>query len=296
MSALGDVAMLCTIMREAALQNPDHQYTFMSRPKHQALLKNMPTNVSFLAFGEHIQWNMYDGILDAHSVWRSWWLDIRALSHGKRIRKIHKPKIRRWLNMLGISVPVPSMLTCYARLFRLKQIPELSFSQEGKRGIGLAPFAAHQGKIFPLEKTESLLAELCQSGEPIYLFGGGEKERTISNEWATKYPNTTSLVGKHTLEEELDIIHSLRVMISMDSANMHLASLVGTRCVSIWGATAPQIGFYGYSQRPEDAIGLNIKCRPCSTYGKKVCRYGDYRCMQGINVSDIISKVQDFRS
>lgn len=293
MSALGDVAMLCTVMREAALQHPEHHYTFMSRPKHQALLKDMPANVSFLAFGEHIQWDMYDGILDAHSVWRSWWLDLRALFHGKRIRKIHKPKLRRWLNMLGISVPVPSMLTCYARLFRLKHLPEFSFTQEGKYGIGLAPFAAHQGKILPLEKTENLLAELSQRGEPIYLFGGGKKEQAILDGWANKYPHTTSLVGKHTLEEELDIIRSLRVMISMDSANMHLASLVGTRCVSIWGATAPEIGFYGYCQQSEDAIGVNMKCRPCSTYGKKACRYGDYRCMQKIKVSDIVSKVQE---
>ncbi|XOD67432.1 MAG: glycosyltransferase family 9 protein [Flavobacteriales bacterium Tduv] len=49
----------------------------------------------------------------------------------------------------------------------------------------------------------------------------------------------TNLVSKLTLHEELNIIRSLDVMLSIDLANMHLNSIVGTRVLSIWGATAP---------------------------------------------------------
>ena len=60
---------------------------------------------------------------------------------------------------------------------------------------------------------------------------------------------------------------------------MHLASLVGTRVVSIWGATHPYAGFLGYGQRESDCIQRALDCRPCSIYGNKKCRYGDYRCL-----------------
>nr|AIA95806.1 CAZy families GT9 protein [uncultured Prevotella sp.] len=43
-------------------------------------------------------------------------------------------------------------------------------------------------------------------------------------------------------------------MVSMDSANMHLASLTGTRVLSIWGNTHPYMGFLGYGQSMDDVI------------------------------------------
>ena len=55
----------------------------------------------------------------------------------------------------------------------------------------------------------------------------------------------------------------LDTMVSMDSANMHLASLTGTRVVSVWGATHPYCGFMGWQQKEEDAVQINtLSCRP----------------------------------
>ncbi len=159
-----------------------------------------------------------------------------------------------------------------------------------KSNIGIAPFAAHKGKIYPLEKMEQVVAALSKSGEKIYLFGGGEEEVSILESWAAKYPNTECVAGKMSMSEELELIRSLRVMITMDSSNMHLASLVGTRVVSVWGATHPMAGFLGVGQKEEDCIQRNLPCRPCSIYGNKPCRFGDYRCLN-IDPQTIIERV-----
>ena len=127
------------------------------------------------------------------------------------------------------------------------------------------------------EKEKALSGD--KQNEKIILFGGGKKEQEVLEGWAAKYPGVESVAGKYSLAEELEIIRGLRVMVSMDSANMHLASLVGTRVVSIWGATHPKAGFLGFGQSESDCVQRNLKCRPCSIYGKKKCRYGDYRCM-----------------
>ena len=110
--------------------------------------------------------------------------------------------------------------------------------------------------------------------------------------WGTKYPNVESVAGKYTLGEELELMRGLRVMVTMDSANMHLASLVGTRVVSIWGATHPDAGFMGYGQSQNDCMQRDLPCRPCSIYGKKKCKFGDYRCM-AITPEEIVGKVID---
>ena len=79
--------------------------------------------------------------------------------------------------------------------------------------------------------------------------------------------------------------------VSMDSANMHLASLVGTRVVSIWGGTHPYAGFLGWNQKAENCIQLDMPCRPCSVYGNKSCLRSDYACLNGIAPNQILEKL-----
>ncbi len=51
----------------------------------------------------------------------------------------------------------------------------------------------------------------------------------------------------------------MMVMVSMDSANQHLASLAGTRVLTLWGATTPACGFMPYGQREEDSYFKDIE-------------------------------------
>ena len=83
----------------------------------------------------------------------------------------------------------------------------------------------------------------------------------------------------------------LDVMLSMDSGNMHMASIVDTPVVSVWGATHPYAGFLGWGQRMEDTVQIDLPCRPCSVYGDKVCMRNDYACMQNIAPEQIVKKV-----
>ena len=81
------------------------------------------------------------------------------------------------------------------------------------------------------------------------------------------------------LKKEMLLMSQLNLMISMDSANMHIASIFGTPVLSIWGATHPKAGFSGYGQKPDSEIQIDLACRPCSIYGKKPCKFHDMRCM-----------------
>lgn len=163
-----------------------------------------------------------------------------------------------------------------------------------EKWIGIAPFAKHEGKIYPVELMEQVVATLSRRDNTrIFLFGGGDKERAVLDSWAARYPGVVSLAAKRLgFPVELSLASWLDVMVSMDSANMHLASLVSTPVVSVWGATHPYCGFKGWRQKEEDIIQLPMTCRPCSVFGNKPCHRGDYLCLRGIAPQSVISAVE----
>ena len=169
----------------------------------------------------------------------------------------------------------------------------------------VAPFAAHAGKIYPLDKMHRVV-ELLIERQPdvrIMLFGGGGDEAKLMMEWEREFPSNVEAVSVHLQErrkqepdfvpmrEELRLMSEASVMISMDSGNMHMASLVGTRVVSIWGATHPKAGFLGWKQSPDDCVQVDLPCRPCSIFGNKPCLRGDMACMNQITPEMIVEKV-----
>lgn len=169
------------------------------------------------------------------------------------------------------------------------QQEEAVFAREN--AIGVAPFAAHKGKIYPLDKMEQVVAQLSQNAH-IYLFGAGAEEKALMEEWERKYPNVESVVGRLAdMGEELRLMSRLRLVLAMDSGNMHLASLAGVPVVSVWGATHPLSGFLGWGQSMDNVIQEDLPCRPCSIYGNKPCRYGDYRCLTRISPERIVKTI-----
>lgn len=301
-SALGDVAMLAPVVRAAAEQYPDVEFTMLSQQRFADLFAGMPRNLVFHGADLKKQslheivsgLGSFDAVADMHSVIRSVYIRAALRLKGARVASIDKGRRdKRLLTKGKIHQPLTHTTARYMAVLEALglpiTLPAEPVSQSGT-GIGIAPFAAHQGKIYPINRMERVVEMLSRTGERIVLFGGGKQEKTILEAWAAKYPNVESIAGRHSMAEELDIIRSLRLMVSMDSGNMHLASLVGTRVVSVWGATHPYAGFLGFGQSEADCIQRDLPCRPCSIYGNKPCIYKDYRCMD-ITPEEIVKRI-----
>lgn len=286
-SALGDVALLVPVLRALAEQHPDLQITMLSQAHLADLFAGMPENVTFQGVQlkeESLRsvvrrLGSFDSVADMHNVWRSRYIRFAMRLRGARTAKIHKGRWARFLLIHRTNHPaLPPVTERYRevlqRLGLNVTLTPAPCTDKGQ-GIGIAPFAAHAGKCYPTEQMERVISMLR---EPVVLFGS-KQEADLLEAWAKKYPHVRSVAGKMTLAQELEQMRQLRVMLTMDSANMHLASLVGTRVVSIWGATHPKAGFLGFGQSEQDCIQRDLPCRPCSIYGKTRCRFGDYRCM-----------------
>jgi len=312
-SAFGDVAMLVPVLKEFLEQNPNAEIIMLSRKNFEALFCDIPR----LKF-HGINLNNYKGLIglkklsnelyqqyhpqiigDFHQVLRTNTLNFFFKLKKLPVYQLDKGRTekRQLIKVSNLNkYQLPKTTERYADIFRkmgfsLTLSHQLRPMSKNKKGIGFAPFAQHYGKILPLEKSFKLAQELAQT-KKVYFFGGGKYEIEILSQWEKEISNTESLAGKLSLNEELQKIANMEVMISMDSANMHLASLVGTRCISIWGETHPFAGFLGYGQSKNDIIQIeDLTCRPCSIFGNKECYRGDWACLNEIDIQKILLKI-----
>ena len=325
-SALGDIAMTVPVVHDLAVQYPELDITMLSREMARPLFERLPSNVHFVAadlkgrhkglFGLCRLWrdahmNDFDYIADFHDVLRTWWLRTEGCLRRKKIAKIDKGRKGKKALTREKNKVFEQQATSFERYakvleqlgFPIKpQFVKLDYSSfcetqkaTNETWIGIAPFAKHKAKVYPLDKMEQVIKVLNERvNTTIFLFGGGEEEKRQISELCAKYPNVQASHNQQGLKGELALMGQLDVMLSMDSANMHLASLVGTRVVSVWGGTHPYAGFLGWNQKPIDCVQLELSCRPCSIYGNKRCFRGDYICMNEISPERILNKLSPY--
>lgn len=305
--------MTVPVFREFLEQNPEVEIVMASRKNFERLFADIP-NVTFHGidvddykgfFGvrrlakELISIYEPDYIADLHDVIRTKILNKIYIRKGFKVFKINKGKQEKedlthiWnLNKFQLKKTTERYADVFREMgFKVELSHQLRPNSEKKSGIGFAPFAQHKGKMLPLEKSLELVKILSEK-DTVYFFGGGKKEIETLENWEQQIPNTKSLAGKLSLSEELEKISGLKLMISMDSANMHLASVVGTRCVSVWGSTHPFAGFLGFGQSENDVVEIkDLTCRPCSVFGDKECFRGDWACLGEISIQQILDKI-----
>jgi ADP-heptose:LPS heptosyltransferase len=332
LSAIGDVAMTIPVIYSAARANPSDSFTvltqtfllplFIRRPKNLKLIgintkTSEKTLGGFLRFASALVRYRYDVVLDLHCVIRSRIIDGMFRLKGKPVfllDKMRKEQRRLTRKPPKELQPLPDMSTRYGDVFRAAGIcfdrkftslyddypldavtlREIAGQKTG-HWIGIAPFAKYRGKIYPLEQMEKVVATLSQqAGVSIFLFGGKGDEEATLRLWEERYKHTRNVIGRYSLDQELILISQLDVLLCMDSANMHFASLVGTSVIPIWGATHPYSGFYGYGQAHELAIQTDLPCRPCSVFGKKRCYRGDWACLTQIAPATVVAKINGY--
>jgi ADP-heptose:LPS heptosyltransferase len=333
-SAMGDVAMTVPVVYSLAHQYPDVRITVLSRAFARPFFEDLAPNVGFMSAdlkGEYrglkglnalfrrLAAKQFTAIADLHSVLRSEYLRMRfnmgnyKVAHINKHRKgrrqitsaTHKELVQQPTSFqnyqdvfaqLGYPVEIQFKSIFPAEGGNLNMLPSgMCVKKNYEQWIGVAPFAAHEGKTYPPRLMHQVIEQLIKKYPKarIFLFGRGPQEEQYFTQWCEQHAACV-YTGKQleTMHQELILMSHLDVMVSMDSSNMHLASLTGTPVVSIWGATHPYAGFMGWGQTEENAVQISLDCRPCSIFGQKPCLRGDYACMRNITPENIVEKVE----
>ncbi|MDC1107145.1 glycosyltransferase family 9 protein [Prolixibacteraceae bacterium] len=335
LSAMGDVALTVPVIRAATEANPQSKFTLVTRPFFAPFfegIENLELVFPDLKGKNKGFWGLvkfyfelqtlqkWDVVLDLHDVLRTRvWRSLFRIA-GKPIYVIDKGrKEKKDILLRKSEIPLKHVTERYLDVFRKakieteplkiasiipssnikerarRQLAELAL--KGSKTIGLAPFAMHAPKMWGLDNSRELM-DLIQEKYNVtfFLFGGGKEEIEKLTQLEDKKKGRFCMAGKIPFQEEIAFISCLDLMIAMDSSNMHLAALSGTKTVSIWGGTDPVFGFSAFGQPKEYNIHIpkgKLKCRPCSVYGGKPCSQDEVLCMKYVTPSLVLNVLEE---
>ena len=291
LSAMGDVAMSVPVIRALVDQHPNCKITVLSKPFLKPLFEDIP-NVSFYAADVKGKHKGFGGlyrlfkelkqleithVADFHNVLRSKILrfffqftstKVAFIDKGRaekkaltretnKVFKQLKTSVQRYgdvLKNLNFSITLDHSKPIDKKILT-ENITKLIGEQQKPR-IGVAPFAAFEGKMYPLHLMKEVISQLSKKYQ-VLLFGGGQKEIELLNEIESTFENTINIAGKISFQEELALISNLDLMLAMDSGNAHLAAMQQIKTITLWGVTHPYAGFAPFGQ-PTDSTFYRI--------------------------------------
>ncbi|MBJ2174231.1 glycosyltransferase family 9 protein [Aureibaculum sp. A20] len=326
---MGDVAMVVPIIRALVEQYPTVKITMVSRTFLKPLFDDIP-NVHFYAadvkgthkglmglykLSKELKQLKFNAFADLHNVLRSkvlrfflFGIKMAVIDKGRAEKKaltrienkIFKPlktSHERYADVFGkLGYPINLLNPIFPEKEKLSERITNLIGLDHKKWIGIAPFAQHQGKMYPLDLIEKVIDKLTVSNNyKVLLFGGGEKEIKALNDLENRYSDTITVAGKLNFKEELALISNLDGMLSMDSANGHLSAMQGVKTITIWGVTHPYAGFTPFNQPQEYQILPDLEKYPklpCSIYGNKICE-GYEDVMRSIDPQTVVDKIAE---
>jgi len=327
---MGDVSMTVPVLRVLAQTYPELKITVLSRTFFKPFFEGIP-NLDFLeadVYGEHKRFGLIklakgsqelgiDAVADLHNVIRSKiitrYLKINGLktatidkgraekkglisSEGKNISSL-KSTHQRYADVFE-KLGFPIDLKNHKAPEQKRLTPKLNglIGVGPKKLIGIAPFAAYQSKMYPLNLMAKVIRELDETEKyRIFLFGGGKKEIEQLKKLENPFANVTNIAGKLTFKEELALISNLDLMLSMDSGNGHLAAMYGIPVITLWGVTHPFAGFVPFNQPQSNQLVSDREkypLIPTSIYGNKFPKDYD-ETMKTITPEMVVSKIKE---
>jgi heptosyltransferase II len=156
----------------------------------------------------------------------------------------------------------------------------------GTRFVALAPGSIWGTKRWPYYPALAATLEW-----PCVVIGGHEDAGLAEAIVASAAGRAVSAAGALSLRASAALIQRAAVLVTNDSAPLHLATAVGTPIVALFGPTVPEFGFG--PRRPGDhALGhVGLACRPCSNHGPQTCPLGHHRCMRDLTVETVAAAV-----
>ena len=313
-SSIGDIVLTTPVVRCLKLQTSATIHYLTKRNFKGILAQNPYIDKTYsidkevVELKNELKAEQYDLIIDLHNNLRS-----RRLSRmlGVKAIRFEKLNIQKWLLVnLGINrLPNLHIVDRYmATVASLNVVNDQAgldyFMPESDRvdvknilGIS-APYiafvigAAHATKRL----TDAKIIEICkQIQQPIVLIGGKE-ERDIGEHIAQDSgAHVINTCGQLSLNQSASVVQQSAHVIAHDTGLMHIAAAFRKPITLVWGNTIPAFGMYPYlpnnSPLHHNVEVKNLSCRPCSKIGFQQCPKGHFRCMQDIDVAEVVRTV-----
>jgi ADP-heptose:LPS heptosyltransferase len=314
MSSIGDIVLTSPVVRCAKTQVAGAQIHFLVKKAFVPIVAENPHVDKIHVFDgdlgailNELSKERFDFIADLHQSLRS-----RLIRRRLGVPSAGFPKLnlRKWM-LTALKIDRMPDLHVVDRYF--EAVKPLGVTNDGKgleyfiptgeeydTGLLPQPFrngftafvigAKHATKRLPVHK----ITDICRKiDSPVILLGGKEDAASAAEIASECKTNVLPMCGVLTLGQSASLVRQAEVVITHDTGLMHIAAAFRKKIISIWGNTVPVFGMYPYMPGDENKsvmIGVKkLNCRPCSKIGHDRCPKKHFRCMEEIDVEEVVS-------
>jgi heptosyltransferase-2 len=318
----GDIILTTPLIRAVSDRFPEASLAFCTTPAGARLLAGLSYLDQLVIYDKHgrdrgffgvlktarrIQKEGFDLVFSAHRSLRTAILlrlagiPIRAGFYESAGSSLYNVKVHRLTDLHETERNLSLLQPFGASLDRLSKKPVLPVTGEesnqvfGRLGallpqgqgpfVVIAPGSVWATKMWLAERFAEIIDLLAREYSARVLMVGSPLDRPQADRViaACKSP-VLDLVGKTELRELCALVRRADLVITGDSAPMHIAWAFDIPTVAIFGATTPELGFAPCSPSCRVVEVQGLECRPCSAHGPNTCRLGHFRCMRDITV------------
>jgi heptosyltransferase-2 len=165
--------------------------------------------------------------------------------------------------------------------------------QDDKPLIALAPGSVWATKRWPF--YAELARELAPHGRIVVV--GAESDRSLADQIRSAMNGEMiDATGRLSLLASAELIGRASVLVTNDSAPLHLASAMNTPTIAVFGPTVPEFGFGPLADVARVVGHTELACRPCDRHGPQRCPLGHWRCMREISAGAVATLARDLLS
>lgn len=323
---LGDVILTLPLLQLLKKNYPSTEIDFLCIPATSQLLKNNPyvnhvivydkRNSGAAGFKElvfQLRKKKYDVIISPHRSFRSALISLlssakKSISYDRSSLsflydetvdyKSNIHEIQRNLSLLkplGVfesNIIKPELYPGKEESASVDNFLSDSNIKSSNRFICIAPGSVWFTKRFPKEKFVKL-CDLLSDSDLSVILTGGESDKDISDYILknTVNKNIFYSTGKLSVLESAELIRRSALLVTNDSAPLHIANAMGTDVIAIFGATIPGFGFFPFGDKDVIIETKGLSCRPCSIHGGNECPLKNFKCMFDIDERKIIDSI-----
>jgi len=321
-SSLGDIVLASVVTQQLKQKYPLSRITFLTKTKYELIARLLPgvsrvigydSSESLLLFIHRLKQDKFDGLVDLHDNWRSFW--VRRLVSADRKLKYRSHRLKRNVMVRLPLLPIQPLSTVQSYLRSLTDLGIQSSALEPRlvtesqdqneaqnflteRGvppgaflIGIAPGAKWESKRWHLERFAQVSVRLQQIYQARVIFFGSQLESDLIISLAEQVPGSLPAVNL-----EFNLVAALTqkcgLMICNDSGLMHISSALKVPTVAIFGPTHPRLGFALVGAHCV-VLTTNQPCSPCSLHGEKKCFQPVRFCMDNISMEMVLEAARN---
>lgn len=322
LSAIGDIILTTPVIRAVKMKFPDAEIHFITKKQNASLVQHNPHLSKVIAFDsketslkellKQVQSERYDWFIDIHKNLRSrvlrwfgnaretstyqkgYWRRFLLLKFRYRVKKPVVPIIEKYfvaLKKYGITYDNQGT-EVFTTENDQQKVASLLQGIKGQPFVTICPGASFKTKQWKESGFREVAKYfLAQNKQVVFL--GGPTDVEICERLA-KETGGISVAGKLKLLESAALLQQSELAITNDSGMLHLAQSQKTPVVAIFGPTSEEWGFFPLQYKSKVVEKKDLACRPCHSKGSDTCPKGHFKCMNELEVEDVVKECLEF--